>query len=254
MLQHRGGAMSAGDTHTPKLVRSMLLAGLLGGAAAAAAAIAAKIAWPYHVPLDLALIFGVPAGFLAGIVNALLAWALRARGRDAYHRLLDFATWLGVITFIGGLLWMFAGAGIYGSPLGGLSAPWDRPGAKWAFWILLVVICGPLALLPCALLERGWPRAGAIAMAAGAILAAEAGIRASDAAAGFSDDALIVIGSISVPLLVLAGGLLALRIDRHSVRGMLLLVAMCAVIIVGLRLRYVGVYLLFRPAYLPDES
>jgi hypothetical protein len=215
--------------------KTIAVAGFVGAAAAWAAAIGAKIAWPYHVPIEILLILGTPAGFLAGAVIVLVRWAVGARGRDAYNRLLDIVTCLGVITFIGGVLWMFAGAGIYGSPLAGLFTRWE----PLRFWTFLPVVVGSLTLLPCALLERRWPHAGAIALAATAVLTAEAGIRASYAWDGFSDDGLILIGCISVPQLVIAGALFALGFRRYSLRAVLLCVAIAAVAVGALRLRYV---------------
>ena len=137
-----------------RVFRSIAIGGVIGASVAVMTAICCKFAFPYDVPLDLAIVFGSPAGFLAGGVIALFRLVDGGRGQDGYHRLLRFVVGMGIITFVGGVLWIFVGAGIYGSPLSGLFSSSDNPDANWGTWILCVVVAGPLAVLPCALLER----------------------------------------------------------------------------------------------------
>jgi hypothetical protein len=161
----------------------------------------------------------------------------------AYRWLLRIIIVLGTITFLGGGLWLAAGAGIYGSPVAGAFGIERTTGFPnyWEFWILWVVIAGPIALLPCALLERFFPRIGAAAMIVAAIFVAEAGIRSGRNYWGYAGiDALIVIGCITTPILLMAVSLLALgasRIRWQAVVGAILLMILLAV---GLRVRYMA--------------
>jgi hypothetical protein len=123
---------------------------------------------------------------------------------------------LGAITFIWGGLWLVGGAGIFGSPVAGV---FDKPKTLFAntfkFWILWTVVVGPMTLLPCALLERFFPRVGAVAMIIAAIIVAESGIRCGCNDWGYCGvDALIVIGCITTPMLLLSVSLLALGAQR----------------------------------------
>ena len=76
-------------------------------------------------------------------------------------------------------------------------------------------------------------------MAVAGVVTAEAGIRASYAFSGFSIDALIIIGSISAPMLVLAAMMYLLE-GRQFSRGTLLIAFACAALVVGgIQQRYV---------------
>ncbi|MBM4074008.1 MAG: hypothetical protein FJ271_34620, partial [Planctomycetes bacterium] len=92
----------------------------------------------------------------------------------AYRWLVRIVIVLGAITFVLSGLWLVGGAGMFGSPVAG-AFKMNRLGFPnyWQFWIFWVVIAGPIALLPCALLERFFPRIGASAMIVAAIFVAE---------------------------------------------------------------------------------
>ncbi|KLU05749.1 hypothetical protein RISK_002381 [Rhodopirellula islandica] len=109
---------------------------------------------------------------------------------------------------------MVAGAGIYGSPISANAFQADHNGYTdhWSFWMIVVVMAGPNALFPAALLERFRPGDGAIALLVASIVVAEAGIQSSKAFWGFADDnAQIVIGCIALPILLFAATLMKLR-------------------------------------------
>ena len=113
-------------------------------------------------------------------------------------------------------------------------------GNYFEFWILWTVVAGPIALLPCALLERFFPRVGAVAMIIGAIFVTEAGIRSGCNDWGYSGvDALIVIGCITTPMLLLAVSLLVLGAPR--IRWKVVTVAFFAMILLvgGICVRYI---------------
>jgi hypothetical protein len=65
-----------------------------------------------------------------------------------------FTLALGVVVFLGAALWCLGGAGIYGSPLAGMSG--DELIRVWAFLIL-----GPFSVLPAAVAMWAKPRLGA---------------------------------------------------------------------------------------------
>lgn len=161
----------------------------------------------------------------------------------AYRWLVRIAIVLGAITFVLSGLWLWAGAGMFGSPVDGAFKIDKLTGFPnyWEFWIFWVVIAGPMALLPCALLERFFPRIGASAMIVAAILVAEVGIRSGRNYSGYAGiDALIVIGCITTPILLLGVSLLALgarRIRWQAVVGAIFLMILLAA---GLRVRYVA--------------
>ncbi len=162
----------------------------------------------------------------------------------AYRRLVRFVIFLGTITFVSGCFWLWLGAGIYGSPVAGAFEVDKLTGYSnyYQFWILWVAVAGPIALLPCALLERFLPPVGALAMIIASLFVAEAGIRASRMYWGFSTaDAQIVIGCISIPMMLLAASLLMLRARR--IRWQTVIVALFAMIllVVGLSVRYMEV-------------
>jgi len=156
----------------------------------------------------------------------------------AYRRLLRFAEGLSLIGFLGGGLWLIAGAGMYGSPVSGAHKVNALTGLPnyWEFWIFWVVAVGPMGLLPCTLLENFFPRVGAIAMMAAAIFVAEAGIlsgRGSDGWGYRCDDALIVMGCIAAPIMVLGVALLALRTPRFRWRSAKTTLLVLAVFLCG---------------------
>jgi hypothetical protein len=159
----------------------------------------------------------------------------------AYRWLVRFVIVLGTITFLGGVLWLVAGAGIFGSPVDGafkIEATTGFPN-YFQFWILWVVIAGPIALLPCALLERFFPRVGAAAMIVAAIIVAEAGIRSGRNYWGYAGvDALIVVGCIAAPILLLAVSLLALGTRRIRWQAVSIAIFLMILLAVGLRVRY----------------
>lgn len=81
---------------------------------------------------------------------------------DRRRRVSQAAWWLGAIELPFTLLWSVTGAGFYGSPLGEVT----RDGAPIVLAIL--VLGGPLGLLPLAIASRRWPRlAGAVLVAGG---------------------------------------------------------------------------------------
>lgn len=133
----------------------------------------------------------------------------------AYQRLVRIAMVLGIVGFLGGGLWLVAGGGIFGSPVEGAFAV-DKstgvPNHYWQYWIIWVVLAGPMALLPYALLEKFFPRVGAVAMIIAAIAVAEFGIRSGRNYWGYAGgDALIVIGCLAAPMLLQGVALLAPR-------------------------------------------
>jgi hypothetical protein len=62
----------------------------------------------------------------------------------------------GALTFVGSVLFLFIGAGMYGSPLAG--DVWFNT------TLFLIVLFGPMAVLPCALVEKWWPTWGGVAL------------------------------------------------------------------------------------------
>ncbi len=147
---------------------------------------------------------------------------------------------LGIATFCGGILWLLAGAGIYGSPVAHAFQV-DRltgfPNYSQT-GLLLVTIVGPVGMLAYALLEWWRPRLGAVAMMAAGILVAEFGIRSGRMYWGYSDaDALIVIGCISTPMLVLGGCLLTLYEQSRRVPAFHVVVVVIALLLGGTTLR-----------------
>lgn len=160
-----------------------------------------------------------------------------------YRWLVRTAVVFGAVTFVAGGLWLVGGAGMYGSPVAGAFQVDRLTGYPnyWEFSILWVVVAGPMALLPCVLLERLFPRAGAIAMIIAAIFAAEAGIRSGRNYWGYAGvDALIVIGSITTPMLLLAGALLALGAPQIRRRMVIVAIFVMILLVVGLGVRYRG--------------
>ena len=159
-----------------------------------------------------------------------------------YRRLVRIAIVVGTITFLGGGLWLFAGGGIAGSPVDGAFKIEGRTlwGNYWQFWILWVVIAGPMGLLPCALLERFFPRVGAIMMILAAIFVAEAGIRSGRNYWGYSGaDALIVIGCIAAPIFLLAVRLLALGARQIRRQTKITAIFVMILLAVGISVQYV---------------
>jgi len=158
----------------------------------------------------------------------------------AYRWLVRIVIVLGAITFVLSGLWLVGGAGMFGSPVGG-AFEMNSLGFPnyWEFWIFWVVIAGPIALLPCALLERFFPRIGASAMIVAAIFVAEAGIRSGRNYWGYAGiDALIVIGCITAPLLLLAVSLLALGARRIRWQAVIAALFVMILLAVGLGVRY----------------
>jgi hypothetical protein len=153
--------------------------------------------------------------------------------RVGYRRLIKIALGISIVTCAGGLLWLVGGAGIYGSPVAGAFERDRLDGYlnHWQFWIFWVVVAGPIALLPGVLLERAFPRAGACTLIGAGLFVAEAGIRASRVYVGFSDeDALIVIGCIATPMLLLATLFLVLSVSRISLGGLIAgILALCII-------------------------
>jgi hypothetical protein len=161
-----------------------------------------------------------------------------AKPPAAYRWLVRIAIALGAITFAGGILWLWGGALMYGSPITGAFSG-RLIGNYWEFWILWVVIAGPIALLPYALLERYFPRLGAIAMIVAAIFVAEAGIRSGRNYWGYAGgDALVVIVLITTPILLL--GLSLLWLGARPIRWQAVTIAAFAMILLylGIGVRY----------------
>jgi hypothetical protein len=158
-----------------------------------------------------------------------------------YRRSVKILICIGIVTCSGGVLWLFGGAGIYGSPVAGsfhVDALTGYPN-YWAFWMMWVVIAGPISLLPCAYLEWRFPRVGAVAMIISAIFVAESGIRASRMYWGFSDDdALIVIFCISTPLLLFAASLLTLESRKSVLKGSIACMLIVCLLVAAITLRY----------------
>ena len=145
-----------------------------------------------------------------------------------YRSLVRFMFCVSVFTSMGGALWLIGGAGIHGSPVGGAFYIDPLTGYQnyWPFWMMVVVTAGPIALLPCILLERLRPHSGAVAMIITGFLVAEAGIRASRMYWGFADaDAQLIIACISAPTLLSGLALLILGSRdarrRHTIVGLL---------------------------------
>jgi hypothetical protein len=159
----------------------------------------------------------------------------------AYRWLVRIVIVLGAITFVLSGLWLWAGAGIFGSPLEGAFKNNELTGFPnyWEFWTFWVVMAGPIALLPCALLERFFPRIGASAMIVAAIVVAETGIRSGGDPSGYAGiDALIVIGCITTPILLLGLALLALRARRIRWQAVVGAIFLMILLAAGLRGRY----------------
>ena len=85
------------------------------------------------------------------------------------HRLLVASTLFGVLAALGAGVFAMFGAGIYGSSFGG--------GVHHNLTLLLVLLCGPLAVLPCVLMDRRIPGWGGIALCSMSLV--EVGIVAS---------------------------------------------------------------------------
>jgi hypothetical protein len=139
--------------------------------------------------------------------------------RASYRAFVWFLLVLGILTGLGSVLWLVAGAGIYGSPISSNAFRVDDKGYTdyWSFWMLFVVMTGPFALFPAALLERFRPGHGAIAMIFASLVVAEAGIQSSKAFWGFaSDNAQVVIFCIALPMLLFATNLVLLRLGPLS--------------------------------------
>jgi len=106
------------------------------------------------------------------------------------------------------------------------------PNHYFEFWIFWVVLAGPIALLPCAVLEKFFPRVGAIAMIIAAIAVAEFGIQSGRNYWGYSsEDALIVIGCIAAPILLQGVALLALRTPRLRWRAVIITLSALTVLL-----------------------
>ncbi len=175
-----------------------------------------------HIGLALLIVACLPA--LAVTFTAFKALVTRKKvlpekpQRKLYCRLVSFLTGFSAISWAGGLFWLVAGAGIYGSPISTDAFQIDpRTGYTdyWSYWMVFVIAGGSLALFPFMLIERYASGAGAVAMVVSGTLVAEAGIRASRMFWGFSDaDALLVIAFITVPMFFFALVLLLLG-DSH---------------------------------------
>lgn len=195
-------------------------------------------------PLNVAFLVLALSCFVFAIVFFIVGLQPAAAGDRpaAYRRLVRISVGLGVVTLLGGLWWVLGGAGIYGSPVAGALEDRDRLTGNpnnWEFWMLWVVVAGPIALLPCALLEWRRPRAGAGALVVAAAFAGEAGIRASRTGSEYAwDDALIVIGGIATPMLLLAMALLVLGAGRARRRAVIVASLAVSVFVVGLLFRY----------------
>lgn len=159
----------------------------------------------------------------------------------AYRRLVQISIIFGTITLIGGGLWVYGGAGLYGSPVTGSLQVDPLTGFTnyWNYWILWVVIAGPVALLPCALLERFFPRVGSVAMVVAALFVAEAGIRSGRSFWGYAGtDVLIVLGFITTPMLLLAVSLIALGSSQIRWKAVTATLIALILLTVGLQVRY----------------
>jgi hypothetical protein len=152
----------------------------------------------------------------------------------SHRRFVWFLIGLGGVTAPLGALWLLAGAGMYGSPVVGRG--------DWGFWMFWVVIAGPLAILPCALFEKKWPRRGGIILMALATLTAEFGIRAARMHRGtFADeDVWIVIVCLSVPLFFFGAFCvwMAARDNRRKILAALVVAALMIGAGIGLRFKH----------------
>ncbi|WDQ15696.1 hypothetical protein [Rhodopirellula sp. P2] len=100
----------------------------------------------------------------------------------SYQAFVRFMLGFGILTGLAGLLWLVAGVGIHGAPISANAFQVDRHGYTdhWSFWMIVVVIAGPNALFPAALLERFRLGDGAIALLdrmGGAVFARSTGDR-----------------------------------------------------------------------------
>lgn len=135
---------------------------------------------------------------------------------SAYDRGVAIVMGFSIITAVGGLLWLLAGAGIYGSPVAGASGFWPGEGRNTQFWYLCIVLFGPVGLLPFSLLEAYSPRFGALAMIFASCLILEFGNRASCVYWGFNETAHYVSWFISFPMILVATTLLILRSRKFA--------------------------------------
>jgi drug/metabolite transporter (DMT)-like permease len=79
------------------------------------------------------------------------------------HLIVILATVIGVLGILGSALFTVAGAGMYGSPFAG--------DTYFNLTLLLVLLCGPVAILPCTILDRHKPGLGGLALCGFAIVA-----------------------------------------------------------------------------------
>jgi intracellular septation protein A len=129
---------------------------------------------------------------------------------------------------------------MYGSPVSGaFKANNLKGGNYWEYWVFWIVVAGPIGLLPYALLERFLPRIGAICMIAAAIFIAEAGIRSGRNYWGYAGvDALIVIGTIAVPFLLMGYILLFARSRCVQWKAVVIAFLVAIVLAIGVGVRY----------------
>jgi len=78
--------------------------------------------------------------------------------------ILGIAISLGVLQFLGSILWMHGGAGIYGSPLTG--------DPSWSRLVNGFLLAGPMSLLPASISAIGRPRLAGVWLVITAIVAA----------------------------------------------------------------------------------
>ena len=72
--------------------------------------------------------------------------------------ILAFSFFVGVLAFAGAVLWAIAGAGLYGSPVAGINNT-DK------MLLLLVLMCGPMAVLPSTIVEHRFSNWGGSSLA-----------------------------------------------------------------------------------------
>lgn len=119
----------------------------------------------HHIPPEGALALAVAGAGLASIFWIFAIWHdNRLNSTLPVPSTLTFVSLcLGVLAFLGTALWCVGGAGMYGSPLAGISG--KELVKVWAF-----LLVGPLSILPAAILAIHRPRWGGLWSIVGGLL------------------------------------------------------------------------------------